>query len=74
MTNLENSKVKQASILLGALALLAVVAILPAASAQVEYTDSDNPTGPLQGTGWGVGLAVAGVLTGVGVWSAVRQH
>ncbi len=39
-----------------------------------QYTDSDNPYGPLQMIGWGGGLVVAGILTGIGVWTAVRRR
>ncbi|MFZ1076208.1 MAG: hypothetical protein WAN47_02120 [Nitrosotalea sp.] len=42
--------------------------------AQVVYSDSDNPTGPLQGMGWGIGMAIVGVMSGVGVWTAVRSR
>ena len=66
-------KLKQASTLFGVLILLAVVTILPHAFA-ITYTDADNPAGPLQGLGWAAGLAVAGVLSGVGVWTAVRRR
>ncbi len=41
--------------------------------AQVTYTDTDNPAGPLQMSGWVIGMGVAGALTGVGVWSAIRR-
>jgi hypothetical protein len=42
-------------------------------SPQVVYSESDSPYGPLQGMGWAVGMAVAGVLSGVGIWTAVRS-
>ncbi|MFZ1077630.1 MAG: plastocyanin/azurin family copper-binding protein [Nitrosotalea sp.] len=42
--------------------------------AQVVYNDSDNPTGPLQGMGWIAGMVIAGVLSGVGIWTAVRRR
>lgn len=64
---------KQAGVLLGVLALLAIVAILPGASAQVTYTDSDNPHGPLQIYGWTTGMAVAAALAGVGVWTTIKR-
>ncbi len=70
MKNLESSKT---CLLLGLLVLLAVVTILPDALAQVTYTDADNPAGPLQMSGWVIGMGVAGALTGVGVWSAIRR-
>jgi hypothetical protein len=40
----------------------------------IAYTDADNPAGPLQGMGWAAGMVIAGVLSGVGVWTAVRKH
>ena len=103
-----NVKSKHTTILLGAFAMVAIVALAPHAFAQesssgqgqqggiplgssysasagtqsqssslaslVGYTDTDNPVGPLQSVAWGVGLAVMGIMTGVGVWSAVRKH
>jgi plastocyanin len=42
--------------------------------AQVVYNDSDNPTGPLQSMGWAAGMIIAGVLSGVGIWTAVRRR
>jgi plastocyanin len=44
------------------------------ASSQVVYTDSDDPYGPLQSMGWAVGMAVIGIMSGIGVWSAVRRR
>ncbi len=70
MKNLESPKT---CLLFGLLVLLAVVTILPDALAQVTYTDTDNPAGPLQMSGWVIGMGVAGALTGVGVWSAIRR-
>jgi len=40
----------------------------------VTYNDSDNPYGPLSGMAWAAGLAVAAVLSGIGVWTAVRRR
>jgi hypothetical protein len=71
---LGNSKLNPSSMLLGVLVLLSVVVILPHAFAQVTYTDSDNPHGPLQIYGWTVGMAVAGALTGVGVWTTIKRR
>ena len=69
-----SSKFKQTSALLGILVLLAVVTILPSAFAQVAYTDADNPSGPLQGSAWAAGMATAGVMSGIGIWSAVKRR
>ncbi len=71
---------KQTSLLLGVLAMVAVVTLVPHVFAQesatnpLGYTDQDNPTGPMQPIGWAAGMAIAGVMTGVGIWSAVRKH
>lgn len=43
-------------------------------SSVMGYTDADNPIGPLQSLGWTAGLAAAGVVTGIGIWSAVRRR
>ena len=43
-------------------------------SASVGYSDADNPTGPLQMTGWGAGMAVVAIMTGIGIWSSVRRR
>lgn len=73
-----DSKLKPASMLVGVLLMVAIVAIVPPVFAQqsnpLQYTDSNNPAGPLQPMGWAVGLATAGVLSGVGVWTAIRRR
>jgi len=56
------------------LVMVSIVAILPQAFAQTEYTDINNPTGPLMSIAWTAGMVVAGVSTGIGVWAAVRKH
>jgi plastocyanin len=43
-------------------------------SGGVTYNDSDNPYGPLQGMAWAAGLAIAGVMAGIGAWTAARKH
>jgi len=45
-----------------------------ATSGGISYTDADNPHGPLQSIGWGAGFAIVGIMSGIGVWSAVRKH
>jgi hypothetical protein len=69
---------------LGVLALVAIVTMAPHALAQ----QNGIPLGPPYGTGgqqpsttgsdsavgWSAGMAVMAVMTGVGVWSAVRKH
>jgi hypothetical protein len=65
-------KPKQAEALLGVLVLLAIVSIAPHAFAQM-YTDLDDPHGPLEGMAWAVGMAAAGVVSGIGIWAAVRR-
>jgi hypothetical protein len=42
-------------------------------SPQVVYSDSDNPYGPLQVMGWTAGISIMGVMSGVGIWTAVRS-
>jgi len=42
--------------------------------AGVTYNDSDNPYGPLSGMAWAAGLAIAGVMSGIGVWAAVKRR
>ena len=50
--------------------------VAPATSGggSISYTDADNPYGPMSTLGWAGGLVTAGVLSGIGVWSAVRKH
>jgi len=69
----KDSKLKSACTLLGVLGLLVIVGIFPHAFA-ITYTDADNPAGPLQMMGWAAGFAVAGVLSGVGIWTSVRSR
>ncbi len=73
MATLANYKLKS-SMLLGILVLLAIVTIFQHAFAQVSYTDADNPNGPLQVYGWTAGMAIAGALTGVGIWTTIRRR
>ncbi|HJU14003.1 MAG TPA: hypothetical protein VJ792_06055 [Candidatus Nitrosotalea sp.] len=63
-----------AGILLGMAAMAAFCALVPHASAQVSYTDADNPTGPMQMVGWAAGIGTLGVMAGIGVWTAVRRR
>jgi plastocyanin len=46
----------------------------PPVSTGATYNDSDNPYGPLSGMAWAAGLAIAAVLSGIGVWTAVRRR
>jgi len=73
MKTSRDSNLKSTEMVLGVLVLLAIVAILPFAFAQT-YTDADNPHGPLQIFGWTAGMAAAGVLAGVGIWTAVKRR
>lgn len=64
--------------LFGFLIIASVVSLTPNAFAQqsnnvLGLTPQDDPHGPLQPIAWGVGLAVAGLMTGVGVFTAVRR-
>lgn len=74
MESNQKSQAKQLVMLFGVLVMVSIVAILPQAFAQTEYTDINNPTGPLMSIAWTAGMVVAGVSTGIGVWAAVRKH
>ncbi len=37
-------------------------------------TTASNPYGSLESIGWGVGMAIAAIMTGIGVWSAGRRR
>lgn len=63
-----------ASMFLGIVLMATVGAMIPHASAQASYTDADNPSGPLQVVGWAAGIATFGVMSGIGVWTAVRRR
>ena len=39
----------------------------------IKYTGSDNPYGPMQGIAVGVGIGIAGLLAGVGVFTTVKR-
>lgn len=64
---------KHAIVFLGVLAILAFVSVMPNVAAQT-YTDADNPTGPLQAMAWSAGIAVAAVLSGVGIYTTALKH
>ena len=38
-----------------------------------EYTDADNPHGPQAIYGWSAMVAAAGVMSGVGVFTAIKK-
>lgn len=59
-------------IFVGVIVLLAIASVAPNVFA-ITYTDADNPSGPLQGITWGVGMGVAGLLAGVGIFTT-RRH
>lgn len=61
------------SLFVGVIVLLAIASVAPNVFA-ITYTDADNPVGPLQGITWGVGLGVAGLLAGVGIFTTKRRH
>ena len=61
------------SLFVGVLVLLAFASVAPNAFA-ITYTDTDNPHGPLQGITWGVGLGIAGLLAGLGVFTTRKRH
>lgn len=60
------------SLSVGVLVLFAIAFVAPNVFA-ITYTDADNPSGPLQGITWGVGLGIAGLLAGIGVFTT-RRH
>ncbi len=68
-----SERTKSISIIFSVLALAAVGAIAPHAFAQVSYTASDDPHGALQPIGWMAGMAVAGIMAGIGVFTAIRR-
>lgn len=75
MTTQKKSVLRASGILLGVVALAMITVLIPHVFAQgVEYTPADDPHGPLMMTGWAAGMAVVGVMAGIGVWSAVRRH
>lgn len=76
MESIPNSTIKSKpfAMLLSVLVLVAIVTILPCAYAQVSYTDADNPTGPMMAPGWATGIVMIGIMSGVGVFTAVRRH
>ena len=71
-------------VLLGILALAAIGTFAQHAFAQQDehaqvvqqlgMTTSNDPSGPLQSMGWTAGMAVAAVMAGIGVFTAVRSH
>jgi len=68
-----SSKTKPMGILFGVLALIAVVTIVPHAFA-ITYTAANDPHGPMASMGWAAGMGIAGVMSGVGIWIAVKRH
>ncbi|MGI0073415.1 MAG: hypothetical protein ACREA3_06360 [Nitrosotalea sp.] len=67
-------KSKHFATLLSVLVLVAIVTIVPHAFAQISYTDGDRPHGPVEPMAWAAGMAIAGLMSGVGVWTAIRRH
>ena len=73
-------KSKQTSAILGVLALVAIVTFSPHAFAQ----QNGVPLGPPYGSpgyvdpnavyAWSAGIAIVGIMSGVGIWSAVQKH
>ena len=73
-------KSKQTSAILGVLALIVIVALSPHASAQQSGISLGPPYGSPQPAdqnaifAWSAGIAIIVVMSGIGVWSAVRKH
>ena len=60
------------TILFSLLALIAVVTIAPHAFA-VTFTDANDPHGPMASMVWVAGMTIAGVMSGIGVFTAVKR-
>ncbi|MGB9002744.1 MAG: LPXTG cell wall anchor domain-containing protein [Nitrosotalea sp.] len=60
------------SLFVGVLVLLAIASVAPTFA--ITYTDANNPHGPFQGIAWGVGLGIAGLLAGVGIFTTKRRR
>ena len=73
-------KSKQTSAILGVLTLVAIVAFVPHAFAQQNGIALGPPYGspgyvdPNAVYAWSAGIVVVAVMSGVGIWTAVRKH
>ena len=82
-------KSKQTSAILGVLSLVAIVTLAPHAFAKQGPSSAGQgqqggiPLGPPYNPqsvdpnaiyAWSAGLVVVAIMTGVGIWSAVRKH
>ncbi|MGI0073442.1 MAG: hypothetical protein ACREA3_06495 [Nitrosotalea sp.] len=72
MKALASDKSKPIGVLLGVLAIIVVATIAPHAFA-ITYTDANNPHGPMAMVGWAAAMSVAGVMSGVGIFTAIRR-
>ena len=63
------NKTKSLSPLLGLLALVVVFTIAPHAFA---LTTADDPHGPLESIAWTAAIAVAGVMSGIGILTTIK--
>lgn len=68
-----SDKTRSMSVLFGLLVLVVVSVIAPHAFAQVSYTGEDDPHGALQPMAWIAGMAVAGAMSGIGIFTAIRR-
>ena len=64
------NKTKSLSPLLGLLALVVVFTIAPHAFA---LTTADDPHGPLESAAWTAAIAVAGVMSGIGILTTIKR-
>ncbi len=65
-----DDKTKSMATLFGMLSLIVVFTIAPHAFA---LTTADDPHGPLESTAWTAAIAVAGVMSGIGILTTIKR-
>ena len=65
-----DDKTKSMATLFGMLSLIVVFTIAPPAFA---LTTADDPHGPLESTAWTAAIAVAGVMSGIGILTTIKR-
>lgn len=63
-------KTKSMTVLFGMLSLIVVFTIAPHAFA---LTTADDPHGPLESIAWTAAMAVAGVMSGIGILTTIKR-
>jgi uncharacterized membrane-anchored protein YitT (DUF2179 family) len=63
-------KTKSMTTLFGMMSLIVVFTLIPHAFA---LTTADDPHGPLESTAWIAAMAVAGVMSGVGILTTIKR-